>query len=97
MMSNPTKWDILILPSVKRKIKKLDKPVQKEIDKFLRETLAVCDDPSVHGKLLVGNLQGIYSFRVIKDYRILCKIEDHKLIITVVRADHRKDVYKPHG
>ena len=39
-----------------------------------------------------GNLAGLWRYRV-GDYRIICKIQDDELVITVVRVGHRRNVY----
>ncbi len=50
-------------------------------------------DPKVRGKRLSGNLAEFWRYRV-KDYRVLCKIEDDVLVILVVEIGDRKNVYK---
>ena len=42
--------------------------------------------------MLIGNMLGLWRYRV-GDYRILCKIRDEELIITVVEVGYRRDVY----
>ena len=44
------------------------------------------------GKALVGNLAGIWRYRV-GDNRILCSIKDDALEILVVEIAHRRNVY----
>lgn len=70
---------------------KLDKPIQKQIQKFILK-LEGMSDPRARGKMLVGNLLGFWRYRV-GDYRLLCRIVDKELVITVVEVGHRKEVY----
>ena len=70
---------------------KLDKPIQKQIQKFILK-LEGMSDPRASGKMLVGNLLGFWRYRV-GDYRLLCRIVDKELVITVVEVGHRKEVY----
>ncbi|MBN9343781.1 MAG: type II toxin-antitoxin system mRNA interferase toxin, RelE/StbE family [Holosporales bacterium] len=42
---------------------------------------------------MTGNLQEFWRYRV-GDYRVICKIEDEKIIITVVMIGHRREVYE---
>ena len=58
----------------------------------MRERIATDADPHRFGKALHSDLKGLWRYRV-HDYRIICKIEDDKLIVLVVDVDHRKDVY----
>lgn len=74
-----------------KNIQKLDKPIQKRIFDYMDEISAL-EDPRTRGKLLVGNLEGMWRFRV-GDYRIICKIHDDKLVITVITVGHRREVY----
>ena len=46
-----------------------------------------------HGKGLTGPLSGRWRYRV-GDYRILCAIEDDKLIVLAVEVGHRSAVYR---
>ena len=77
---------------VLRQLKKLDMHIQKKILDYMDE-IALLDDPRIKGKVLTGNLGGIWRYRV-EDYRIFCDIEDDKLLITVIKVGHRRDVYK---
>jgi mRNA interferase RelE/StbE len=43
-------------------------------------------------KQLKGELGEFWRYRV-DDLRIICRIEDDKLIVLVVKVGHRKDVY----
>lgn len=70
---------------------KLDTPIQKQIQKFILK-LEGMSDPRARGKMLVGNLLGFWRYRV-GDYRLLCRIVDKELVITVVEVGHRKEVY----
>lgn len=70
---------------------KLDNTIQKQIKKFILK-LEKLEDPRSEGKMLVGNLIGFWRYRV-GDYRLLCRIIDEELVITVVEVGHRKDVY----
>ena len=76
-----------------KQFRKLDRSVQKTIDKWIRVHLMNTEDPYVSGKALVGNLKGYWRYRI-GSYRLLVKIDDNKLIIIAVDIDHRSTVYK---
>lgn len=86
-------WTIKILDSAKQDLKKLDKPIQKRIAGFLQNRLANIDDPRQLGKALQGQYAGYWRYRV-GDYRLVCHLENEKLIILVVEIGHRKDIYR---
>ncbi len=41
----------------------------------------------------MGNLSEFWKYRV-GDYRLICRIQDEKLIVVVVKVGHRREVYK---
>jgi addiction module toxin, relE/stbE family len=78
-------------PAASKQFTQLDKPIQRRIKKYLSE-IAILDNPRARGKELTSNLSGLWRYRV-GDYRILCRIRDDKLIITVIEIEHRSMVY----
>lgn len=74
-----------------KQLKKLDKSVSSRIVDYMDE-VAELPNPRVRGKALVGNLLGMWRYRV-GAYRVLCRIRDEQLIIVVVDIGHRKEVY----
>ena len=70
---------------------KLDKSVQRRIKNYLDDIVQL-ENPRSRGKALVGNLVNLWRYRV-GDYRIICDIQDEKILITILRIGHRKDVY----
>jgi mRNA interferase RelE/StbE len=85
-------WTIEFDERAQRELSKLDKPIAKRIRRFLEDRIAQSEDPRAFGKPLQHNLAGKWRYRV-GDYRILCNIEDDKLIVLVVEVDHRRYVY----
>ena len=75
-----------------KQLKKLSKSISDRIVDYMEE-VAKLKDPRERGKILVGNLVGFWRYRV-GDYRILCRIRDDKLIISVVEIGHRRNIYK---
>lgn len=76
----------------KKQFKRLDSTMQKRVKKYLKEVGGL-DDPRTRGKALTGDLRKIWRYRV-GDYRILCRIMDKELIITVMAVEHRSSVYR---
>jgi mRNA interferase RelE/StbE len=86
-------WKIEFDPAALKELSKLDKPVEQRILKFLRERVARLDDPRQIGASLQGALSGFWKYRV-GDYRIICSLEDDRLVVLVLRIGHRREVYK---
>lgn len=82
---------IILSDEAKKTLSKLDKPIARRIRDYIR-TISMLDDPYSRGKKLTGNYAGYYRYRV-GDYRIVCRIEQKVLLITVVKIGHRRDIY----
>ena len=79
---------------VVRELGKLDQQQAKRILKFLHERVAKLEDPRSIGKALHGSRLGEFWKYRVGDYRLICKIEDDRLIVLVLRIGHRKEVYR---
>lgn len=87
-------WRVEVLAGAKRQLKKLDTPVAARIIRYLEKEVIAKGDPRRVGKALVGDLAGLWRYRV-GDYRILCRIEDDALVVLVVELGHRGSIYTP--
>lgn len=72
-------------------LKKLDNSVSRVIYAWLKKNIDGCSDPRIHGKGLTANRSGQWRYRV-GNYRIICKIEDDKVIVLVLTIGHRSTV-----
>ncbi len=75
-----------------KELRKLDRQAQQDILRYFRERIATDDSPRRFGKPLSRELAGLWRYRI-RNYRVICNIEDNKLIVLVLRVGHRKDVY----
>lgn len=82
---------VVYLNKARKQLAKLDNSVKRRILDYMDE-VAKLENPRERGKMLVGNLIGFWRYRV-GDYRLLCRIIDEELVITVVEVGHRKEVY----
>ncbi len=87
-------WKIKFEEQAIKELAKLDKPVAQRITKFLRERVAVLDDPRSIGEALKGSKLGEFWKYRVGDYRIISSIEDGEFRILVVRVGNRRAVYK---
>jgi mRNA interferase RelE/StbE len=87
-------WRIDLADEAAKELARLDKPVARRIVVFLRERLAMLDDPRSIGEALKGQrLGGLWKYRV-GDWRIIASIEDDLVRILVVRIGNRREVYR---
>lgn len=79
-------------PLAEKQFLKLDKQIQRQIQKFVLQ-LKNLENPRSRGKALVGNLSHLWRYRV-AGYRLICDIQDEKILVTILRIGHRKEIYK---
>ena len=79
--------------SADRELGKLDVQQAKRILKFLQR-IAKLDDPRSIGEALHGSRLGEFWKYRVGDYRMICKIDDDRLVVLVLRVGHRKEIYR---
>lgn len=84
-------WTVEFDPAAEKEFSKLTTAVQREIADYV-DKLVQLKNPAVRGKGLHGNKSGLWRYRVGK-YRLICKIEEHRLVIFVIRVGKRGKVY----
>jgi mRNA interferase RelE/StbE len=88
-------WRIEVTDTAKKQLAKLDRQVQLEIVRYLREKIATEEDPRRPGAPLRRELLGRWKYRV-GAYRIICEIQDEKVLVLVLMVGHRSKVYGGH-
>lgn len=87
-------WLIKFDDAAIKELAKLDKQIARRITTFLRERVAVLDDPRSIDEALKGSKLGEFWKYRIGDYRIISSIEDGALRIVVVKIGNRREVYR---
>ena len=78
--------------SAAKEFRKLSPSAQKLIRDYLRDRLSTLKDPKTIGKPMKYSYVGLWRYRIDK-FRIICKIEDDKLVILVLKVGMRDKVY----
>jgi mRNA interferase RelE/StbE len=87
-------WVVEFDPDAVKDLKKLDKPVQRRLLDFLRDRVAVLHNPRELGEPLAGAKLGNYwKYRVV-DWRIICDLQDSRIVVRVLRVGNRGEVYR---
>lgn len=86
------KYEVELSERFKKEFRKLDKYTQKIIRAWINKNLVDTENPRLHGKGLTANRSGQWRYRI-GDYRLICNINDNKLIILALSVGHRRDVY----
>ena len=86
-------WTIEYDPGALKDLKKLDRQIQREILDYMDERVARAKDPRDFGKPLRASRFGLWRYRV-RDYRIICELQERRLVVLVVAIGHRSTVYE---
>ena len=83
-------YSIEISPTAHRQLKKLDPVARRRIQAAI-ELLA--DEPRPPAAKPLVNSDGAWRVRV-GDYRVVYDIEDERLVVLVLAAGHRREIYR---
>ena len=84
------KYNILIKPSAVKDIEEF--PTKKDRQRITERIGRLADNPRPHG---CEKLSGQKKYRVRQGrYRIVYSVDDQNLTIIIVKAGHRKDIYR---
>ncbi len=84
-------WRVFFDPAAEKQFSNLGKPAQRDIAKYIAKNLESSEDPRRFGKPYLS-IKGAWRYRV-GDYRLVCLIQNEKLIVLVIKVGHRRDVY----
>jgi mRNA interferase RelE/StbE len=87
-------WSVELSPVADRQLSKLDPQHAKRILKFLSSRLSNLENPRSIGQALQGARFGEFWKYRVGSYRLICKIEDERILILVLQIGHRRDVYR---
>ena len=86
-------WKIDFSAAALKQLNNLEKSIAHRILKFLHERVCSLDDPRKIGTRLQGTLSEFWKYRV-GDYRLICSLENERLVVLVLRIGHRREVYR---
>jgi len=84
-------WELLVAVSAERQLARLPRRVAPAIVEFMLGPLS--ENPRRVGHPLQRELEGLWSARR-GAYRVVYEIDDERRCVTVLRIDHRADVYR---
>jgi mRNA interferase RelE/StbE len=85
-------WKVEIAAPAQKSLRNLGKVEADRITQAMLE-IAALGDPRLRGHILVGGLAGLWRYRV-GDWRVVCRIEDERLVVLVVTIGHRREIYR---
>jgi mRNA interferase RelE/StbE len=84
-------WDVELSGEAAKWFRKAEPQTARRIRAALL-AIAMLDNPRDRGKALTGGLSGLWRYRV-GNYRIVCDLQDSRLVVLVIDIDHRSSVY----
>ncbi len=85
------RYSLEFAPKAIRSLGKLDRPVAERIRAAAE---ALREEPRPPGARMLTGMHGVWRIRVAKDYRIVYTLDDDRLVILVVDAGHRREIYR---
>jgi mRNA interferase RelE/StbE len=80
-------FEILMMPTAKKQLKKLDRKVQGQIIKAL-ERIRIRPDA------FITKLVGVPGYKLrVGEYRVILEMDRGKLLILVLKVGHRRNIY----
>jgi mRNA interferase RelE/StbE len=86
-------WTIEYDPEAIKDLNKLNRSIRLEIFRYMQERIAQADTPRNFGKPLRCDKFGLWRYRV-RDFRIICELQEARQVVLVVGVGHRKSVYE---
>lgn len=83
-------YTVVFTSAAARQVKKLPRPAR---DRVVAAVSALDSDPRPHGSRKLVGEENAWRIRV-GDYRVIYEVFDRELVVTVVRAAHRREVYE---
>lgn len=87
-------FEIEFDPDAVKDLRKLDRQVQQRLIGFLKLRVATLDNPRDLGEALAGGKLGAYWKYLVGDWRIICDIQDRRVVVRVLRIGNRREVYR---
>jgi mRNA interferase RelE/StbE len=91
-MTAAPRWRVEFDPDAAKELRKLGRPAQEMILRYLRQRVATDEDPRRFGKALTGDMAGFWRDRI-GDYRLIATFEEDRFTVLVLRVGHRREVY----
>jgi len=85
-------WTVEVSDFAEKQLRKIDRSVQKRLLDWLDDRIEGCKNPRHFGEPLRGDLCGLWRYRV-GDYRIICEIQDERLVVMALSVGHRRQIY----
>jgi len=87
-------WKIEFDETAKKELAKLDRQSARRLLDFLKDRVSNRKNPRNIGQALRGSQLGEFWKYRVRDFRIIVRIQDDKMIVLVLRIGNRREIYK---
>ena len=85
-------YKLVLSNRARKQLKKMDRLVSVMLLDELLNKYDGLENPRQHGKALKGELKKYWRYRI-GNYRIICDIQDDKMIVLALEIGHRQEIY----
>jgi len=85
-------WTVEVSDFAEKQLRKLDRPVHKRLIDWLDDRIEGGKNPRHFGEPLRGDLADFWRYRV-GDFRIICEIQEQRMVVLALAIGHRRKVY----
>ncbi len=87
-------WKIEFQATAIKQLKKMGNSESARVRDFLHSRIKPLENPRQLGTALQGaRFEHLWRYKV-GDYRIVCDIQDQRLVVLVIEIGHRREVYR---
>ena len=86
-------WKLEYSDKARKELQKLDHTQRAIILSWMDKNIDGCENPRDYGKGLTSDDSGEWRYRI-GDFRVLCDIQDNRLVVLAFMVEHRSKVYK---
>ncbi len=85
-------WELAFSKRAEKQLSKMDRGASRIVVAWLMKHIHGCENPHAHGKGLTENRLGEWRYRI-GDYRVLCDIQEDRLVVLAINIGHRSKIY----
>lgn len=86
-------WRLEYSDRARRQLRKLDATQRAIVLAWMDKNIDGCEDPRAHGRGLTADRAGEWRYRI-GHFRVLCDIQDGRLVVLALNIQHRREVYR---
>ena len=87
-------WHVEFTPHAARELERIDRHDRRRILGFLKDRVLGNTNPRAIGEALRGRELGQFWKYRVGNFRIICDIQDHRIVVVVVRIGNRREIYR---